>query len=166
MRKDKDAIQRLQRNLATLRMVAGWSSAALADLLGVSRPTVVSLENGKNGSMTTIQYLAIRALLQEEIDENRNTALGQVVDLLVDDDKASDQKREMVTSLIWTVAKAKGRHVGVKEIGKEAAAQVLDFLQTPVSELPKPSPEKVAAILEIIKDRPVSSIKKGGEMDE
>lgn len=66
MKTDKETIEKLRRDLPTIRNLAGWSAARLADLLGVTRATIVTIENTEY-KMSVIQYLAIRKLLDEEI---------------------------------------------------------------------------------------------------
>ena len=68
MKTDKEIRERLRKDLPTIRSVAGWSAERLAELLDVSRVTVVNIENTE-GKMTVMQYLAIRALLDAEAKE-------------------------------------------------------------------------------------------------
>lgn len=82
-----DEISRLQRNLALIRSCAGWTAAALAEKLGVKRQTISTIEQGENKyRMTRMQYLAIRKVLDDEIDASKDDTqmLYYVIDALVD----------------------------------------------------------------------------------
>ena len=64
---EKEAIERLQTNLRAIRILLGWSSADLADILGVTKETVTNLERGKT-TMTCVQYYAISLVLETAIN--------------------------------------------------------------------------------------------------
>lgn len=66
MKTDKTTIERFRKNLPIFRKAVGWSGEYLAELLDVSRATIINIES-KDGKMSVVQYLAIRALLNEEI---------------------------------------------------------------------------------------------------
>lgn len=61
----KDEKQRLIRclakNLRTLRSICGWSQEKLASIIGVTRQTVLAVENGKR-DMTWTMFLAFSYL--------------------------------------------------------------------------------------------------------
>lgn len=78
-------VKRLQRNLKNIRKIAGWSMQQLADQIGVSKQTVSNWENENNPTpMNFTQYIAIRAVIDCEVKENKNELLGEVVTLLLD----------------------------------------------------------------------------------
>ena len=71
---DADRI-RLQKSLPLIRKIAGWTSADLGELIGVTKQTISNLENERN-PMTKTQYIAIRAMIDYEISTNPdNTTL-------------------------------------------------------------------------------------------
>lgn len=83
MKTDKTTIERFRKNLPIFRKTVGWSGEHLSELLGVSRATIINIES-KDGKMSVIQYLAIRALLNEEIVKNNDILLNKLLTLLVD----------------------------------------------------------------------------------
>lgn len=95
-------ISRLQRNLALIRSCAGWTAAALAEKLGVKRQTISTIEQGEDKyKMTTMQYLAIRRVIDEEIRSSKDDTqmLSVVVDALVDHPKdyTDDERTEILS---------------------------------------------------------------------
>ena len=78
---------RLQDNLLLVRRCAGWTSEELGEKVGLGRQTINSLEKRTNGyEMTKTQYIAIRTILQDEINENQKDTilLSNVLDIFVD----------------------------------------------------------------------------------
>ena len=93
---EKEMIERLQDNLSIIRKIAGWSTEDLASKISVTKQTISNLENKKT-PMTLIQYIAIRAFIDCEIEINKeNVALAQVVDLLLDQDCELSEEDELV----------------------------------------------------------------------
>lgn len=77
-------VKRLQENLLSIRRIAGWSAETLGEKIGVTKQTISNLENRKT-PMTLTQYIAIRAILDYEMDQNKeNTILPEVVYILLD----------------------------------------------------------------------------------
>lgn len=118
-----EAVERLHRDLPTIRNVAGWSAEHLAELLDVSRVTVVNLENTEK-KMSKIQYLAIRALLQEEVKTNNNNTLKNVLDILVDRDNVSEKMKQGLRDQVEQVVKSVGRKAGSAAIAKNVVPVV------------------------------------------
>jgi transcriptional regulator with XRE-family HTH domain len=143
-----EKIERLQKNLAVIRKVAGWSAEELAEMLGVTRQTIVNLENSDTHSMTKIQYIAIRALLEAEICNSKNDTLAKVINILVDKEEISEQIKEDVRDVVSTTTNSLGRRVGSAAGGTAAVKALLPIL-APVS-----TPILGAAIfaVEILKD--------------
>lgn len=79
---DDVRIERMQKNLSTIRKAAGLTSDALGEEIGVSRQTIGNIENGRS-KLTKTQYLAIRAVLNYIAADNQE--LAQVVRALVDE---------------------------------------------------------------------------------
>lgn len=79
-----DQIKCLQENLSLIRKTAQWTGKNLGEKTGLSRATIISLENGKT-SMTLTQYIAIRAIIDYEIQTNKeNTVLPKIVETFLD----------------------------------------------------------------------------------
>lgn len=77
-------IRRLQDNLTAIRKIAGWTTEELGNKIGVTKQTISNLENKKT-PMNLTQYIAIRTVLDYEIENNKeNTVLPQVVTILLD----------------------------------------------------------------------------------
>lgn len=76
---DKDTLEQFRYDLPVLRAFAGWTSAELANMLGVSRMTMINIEN-KSGAIHTVHYLAIRKLLEDA--KKYDQTLKDVMDLL------------------------------------------------------------------------------------
>ena len=82
-------IKKLQRNLSSLRKLAGWTAEELGKKVGVTKQTVSNLEN-KRTSMSKIQYIAIRTILDYEAKSNEN--LARALHLVLDDkDSTADE---------------------------------------------------------------------------
>lgn len=110
--KDKD---KLQKNLSVIRKIAGWTSAELGEMLGVTKQTISNLENNRN-IMTKAQYIAIRSIIDYEISTNpENVALAQVVNILLDTDELPEEDQLKVDATVAYVT-------GAKEKGMSSAA--------------------------------------------
>ena len=105
---DRDQkIRLLQENLSSIRKMARWTAEQLGDKIGVTKQTISNLENNKT-PMNFTQYIAIRAVLDCEIDEHpENEALVQTIDILLNQaDTLDDENYKKVKSSIDTVAAA------------------------------------------------------------
>ncbi len=119
----RSEIKKLQNNLQLIRKLAGWTAADLGDKIGVTKQTIGNLENN-NTEMTKTQYIAIRAVLDYEINQNKeNDTLAQVVDTLLDSDNLSDEDQKKVEETMAFVSGAAER--GVK---KETIQKVMDAI--------------------------------------
>ena len=98
-------IARLQQNLSAIRKVAGWTTEQLGDKIGVSKQTISNLENAKS-PMNFTQYIAIRSILDCEIEENPdNDVLPKVISILLDsDDDEYEKYREPVNVVAASAA--------------------------------------------------------------
>ena len=84
---DEERMKRLQDHLALIRACAGWSSTDLGNRLGVTRQMISNLETSKTYTMTKMQYLAIRKVLDDEIrssPEEETQMLRDILEILVD----------------------------------------------------------------------------------
>jgi transcriptional regulator with XRE-family HTH domain len=98
-------IKRLQQNLSSIRKIAGWTAEALGEKIGVTKQTISNLEN-KKSPMNFTQYIAIRSVLDYEIEINKeNEVLPKVIALLLDsDDELDEDDYSKVQEVVGTVA--------------------------------------------------------------
>ena len=130
-------LDRLRQNLPTLRRAAGWSAQDLASMLGVSRQTIVNLENGANlgepesaenkgAVMTPERYLAVRRLLDARIMDQQSDAaippasrsvLENLIIIFVDSDRFNDLDRNDLKREINEIVSKVGRRSGSETLG-------------------------------------------------
>lgn len=98
-------IKKLQQNLSSIRKIAGWTAEMLGDKIGVTKQTISNLENHKT-PMNFTQYIAIRSVLDYEIENNKeNEVLHKVVMLLLEsDDELDEDDYSKVSEVVGTVA--------------------------------------------------------------
>ncbi|MEQ8236347.1 MAG: helix-turn-helix domain-containing protein [Syntrophomonadaceae bacterium] len=109
---DDGKIAKLQKNLAVIRKVAGWTAEDLGDRIGVSRQTISNLEKSTVTTMTKTQYIAIRAVLDYEIESSQNETLLQVVQILIDKDDLSDEEATKVSEAVDSVSATTNKKAG------------------------------------------------------
>lgn len=101
--KSNDRLQKdidiLADNLLLIRKAAKWSAQQLGDLVGLSKVTISNIEN-KKCEMTQIQYIAIRAVIDYEIKENKNEKLETVLNLIYNTDGMSEEERKKALAFI------------------------------------------------------------------
>lgn len=115
---DKNAIEQFREDLPIIRAFAGWSLKDLAEMLGVSRTTVIHLENKPN-AMKTIHVYAINYLIMHEIVTNRE--LSVCIDILNRDNVgAYSISRKALIKKVEELKKTVGKK-GAKRL-KEALA--------------------------------------------
>ena len=98
-------INRLQENLSSIRKIAGWTAEVLGNKIGVTKQTISNLENNKT-PMNFTQYIAIRSVLDAEIEQNKeNKVLPQVIAILLDsDNELDDDEYEEIQKSVETVS--------------------------------------------------------------
>ena len=102
----------LQDNLQSIRNAGGWTLEELGDMIGVTKQTMSNLENKKT-EMSRTQYIALRAVLDYEIENNpENTVLPTALDLFLDPDKYSPEQKANVNAFI----------TGARKSGMDSAA--------------------------------------------
>lgn len=104
--KKQKKIKLLQQNLRSIRQIAGWTAERLGEKIGVTKQTIGDLENIKR-PMNLTQYLAIRSILDEEINSNHDNAavLRQVIEILVDKGaELEEEKYFEIKDTVETVA--------------------------------------------------------------
>lgn len=112
---EQNDIKKLQINLNSIRKIAGWTAQDLGKKIGVTKQTISNLENQKT-DMTLTQYIAIRTVIDYEIETNKsNEVLPQVVYLLLDipDDEISAEDHKKITQAVATLAAASVGGVGL-----------------------------------------------------
>lgn len=101
-------IKRLQENLLSIRRLAGWTAENLGDKIGVTKQTISNLENNKT-PMTLTQYIAIRAILDHEMEHNKeNTILPEAVHILLDKELDDEKYHEASGKIAAVSASAAG----------------------------------------------------------
>lgn len=124
---EEERIKRFQDNLLLIRKAVGWSEEELGNRIGVTRQTINNLESKKKKSkLTKTQYIAMRAVLNEEIinSEEDSEMLICLLEILVDhpekyteEDKIKIlEKANMLVPAIMTKANSR------KEVSKEFKA--------------------------------------------
>ena len=124
-----DEISRLQRHLPLIRSCAGWTAAALGEKLGVKRQTISTIEQGEEKyKMTRMQYLAIRKVLDDEIETSSNDTqmLSAVIDALVDHpENYTDDERTEILSKANLLAPSIVKHPGERGSASNAWETIL-----------------------------------------
>ena len=64
--------QILQDNLKSIREILNWTSEDLGNLIGVTKQTISNLET-KNSKLTKLHYIAIRTVVDFEIEKLKST---------------------------------------------------------------------------------------------
>ena len=100
-------IKLLQENLQTIRKLIGWTIDDLGEKLAFQSKPISNLENA-NTKMSLTQYIAIRAVLDYEVQEHPdNDVLPKAIHLLLDEENNLSQEEYMqVKEAISTVAAA------------------------------------------------------------
>lgn len=105
-KEQKQQVDLLQTNLSSIRKIAGWTLDELGEKIGVTKQTISNLETKKT-NMTLTQYIAIRAVLDYEIQNNKdNHLLGTVVSILLDKSKdLPDKQRKQIQQQFSDISK-------------------------------------------------------------
>ena len=92
-----EEINRLDEILLLVRASVGWTAQEFGDKIGVTRQTINNLEtHRRNTHLTKIQYIAIRSVLDEEIETHKKDTemLRTILDAFVDrPEKYTDEAR-------------------------------------------------------------------------
>lgn len=125
---DSIRIDRFQKALPTIRLVAGLSAEQLASMLDVSRITIVRLEN-MDAKMSVVQYLALYKLFESFIDETVQLWLVKtVINILVEIDDVSEEAKEAIFDEVKRVSKVYGRKIGCYKMSKILLETLPPFL--------------------------------------
>ncbi len=107
-------ITKLQNNLLLIRNAGGWTAEVFGDMIGVTKQTISNLENKKT-EMTKTQYIAIRAVLDYEMEENPNREiLKSAVNLALHSDEVSEEDQKKIQAFVS----------GAQKIGLDSAAVI------------------------------------------
>ena len=124
----KDTIVRFQSCMSTIRTVLGWSSDYLAEILDVSRATIVNLEKG-HIKMTVMHYLAIRPLFETEIKSQRNVVAEKLLTHLVDNNDIRAEVASQIQEQISLSKKLVGLKPGMNRIAEKAMELLRPLLE-------------------------------------
>lgn len=111
---DYDAIERFRLDLPIIRSFAGWSLETLADVLGISKTTMIRIEK-EPGAMNTVYYLAIMKLIDEE--KLVNPVLG-VVMLALNDESGLITRERLINNTREVICR-NGRKRGMTHLKQE-----------------------------------------------
>lgn len=110
----EEKILKLQKNLPIIRNLAGWTAEALGERIGVSRQTITSIEKSEKLAMSKTQYIAIRAVLDYEIEMSGNETLANAISVLVDADDLLPEQKEKIQKTVDSINSEKIRRVNDK----------------------------------------------------
>ena len=134
--KDQQAAQItcLQKNLSAIRKIACLTSEQLGEKIGVTKQTISNLENGKT-QMTLTQYIALRSIIDFEIQTNKgNLVLPQVVEVLLNNyDEYTEEEREKVTENVKTIAATASGGITGAALAAVSAGLLAGILNSPVA---------------------------------
>ena len=120
----KEKIYRLQQSLPIIRNLAGWTAEELGNYIGVTRQTITNIEKSKDLSMTKTQYIAIRAVLEYEIEQSKNKTLSDAITILVDEDDLPDLQKKQVEQTVDSISATKSRRVNDKLVLESMSALI------------------------------------------
>lgn len=93
-------IAKLQDNLLLIRKAGGWSAEEFGDMIGVTKQTISNLENKKT-TMSKIQYIAIRAVLDYEVAERPDDKVFvSTVNLCLNSSELSDADKKKAQAFV------------------------------------------------------------------
>ena len=94
----------LKNNLKSIREVGGWNATEFANMVQLSRQTLWKLENDPNAHMLPVQYIAIRHVLDYQIqshpDEAVRTKLNTLVNLALEHEEISEKDKERAIAYV------------------------------------------------------------------
>ena len=124
MEVSREKIYRLQQSLPIIRNLAGWTAEELGNYIGVTRQTITNIEKSKDLSMTKTQYIAIRAVLEYEIEQSKNKTLADAISILVDEEDLSDLQKKQVKQTVDNISATKSRRVSDKLVLESMSALI------------------------------------------
>lgn len=107
-------IRRFQRNLETLRKLAGWSADQLGEKVNLSKQTIRNMEAiDPKAEISAENYIKLRKVLEAEANsraEQGDQLLRQAIDVLLnaeEPEEVEEREEQKNRELIQTVAKAR-----------------------------------------------------------
>lgn len=101
---DKE-IEKLQDNLQIIRQAGKWTAEEFGEMIGVTKQTIRNLEN-KITPMSKTQYIAIRSVLDYEIEERQNdNVLISTVNLCLNSDNLPDANVKQARAFVQGASK-------------------------------------------------------------
>ncbi len=117
-------ISYLQDNLQSIRKIAKWTAEDLSKKIGVTKQTISNLENNRT-KMSLTQYIAIRSVLEYEVETNKdNVILPQVLSVIFDDENINDKRDEQEVKEI----KDKVSMIGASVASGVSSNTILSFI--------------------------------------
>ena len=117
-------ISRLQKYLSALRQIAGWSAEDLGDLIGVTRQTIVNLENS-SAKMSKVQYIAIRAVFDAEAKDSDNQTLQKALSVFIDSDDMPEAEKDKLRDEVNATARRVGKRKGSSAVSQAILSSVI-----------------------------------------
>lgn len=106
MKEQNLQVQRLEKCLSSVRVIAGWSLEELGQMLGMTRQNVYGIEKGPT-HLNQAQYIAIRHLIDyREKKDPENKTLPMMVHLLLDSPEIQDSDFEAINGVADNIAAA------------------------------------------------------------
>lgn len=105
----RERTQRLQNNLSKFRILLDWTATDLGNKLDMSKQAISNLESKKT-TLSVAQYIAIRALILEELIERKNQHFYNLINLIFNvlvenpDTYTDEQKQDMILKIDALVA--------------------------------------------------------------
>ena len=98
----EETIKRFQRVMPLIRRINGWTLEEFGDKLKVTKQTISNLENKNKTSITLTQYIAIRSVIEYEMQFSKNKdVLVTMLNMFVDNyDQYTDEERDRLEDKI------------------------------------------------------------------
>lgn len=98
----EETIKRFQRVMPLIRRINGWTLEEFGDKLKVTKQTISNLENKNKTSITLTQYIAIRSVIEYEMQFSKNKdVLVTMLNMFVDNyDQYTDEERNRLEDKI------------------------------------------------------------------
>ncbi len=132
---EEEKIARFQENLLLIRKAVGWSESELGNRIGVTRQTINNLETKKT-KLTKTQYIAMRAVLNDEIIKSREDTemLLCILETLIDNPGkySMEEKKKILEKANLLVPAIMTKSNSRKQVSKEFK-EILEALGIGVS---------------------------------
>lgn len=130
----------MKTHLKSLRLIAGWTSKELAEILGLSQQTILGFEDQSkddkgryNYRISYVQYIALLTVFEQKANEDNNESLQALLNLLFyETDIYEENQKKIDDSLPVLAGAAAGAATvaGGVVVGKTVAATILPFATT------------------------------------